>query len=651
MNRLVGTTLVALLVLGGPASAQEFLRGDANSDRSVSIADADYVLKWLFLGHDAPDCLRSADADASSTVDLTDAIQVLNHLVLGGPTPCAPFPEPGVDDTNDALDCESWGDGTPLADDGARLSVSGGVADADGRVVLTVVVSGSSDLSGWAATIGIEGDAFANGTRADATDLTELMETGFLGARVGGEQLRAGFLASLVEPIFIAAGDDTAVAEIEVCLAGGTAPGDYALSVEFAELIDFDTSRAIVPEVEAGIVTVPAGWPADAGCTSTADPEEVPARCDPRDPPDPPDPPGPNVDFMRGDANSDGTISISDSLMLRRFLFNGDRRPPCMDAADANDDGSVNLTDPIMILSHIHLGGAPLPAPYLEVGPDPTGDNRGCDAYDVVAPEETDDVIEIGSIDAAPGEDVLVPVYLTNAFETEAFQLVIEYDSAAFEPVFEGMDNPVLDGAFLGDIGALDEPGYHAVRPLGDDRFVVGLIPSLINTGFEVPPGERRLVFYIAGRVSDTLQEGDEVVLAPTNGTDGAGVGALGLRNEITFRGDARYVSGMPQTIPGILAIVGDVTIFRGDVNHDGDIDVTDAVNELNYLFGGGPTPPCLKAADANDDGELSIVDPIAILNTLFLGTVRIAPPYPGIGLDPTPDDFPTCPPQPRRAD
>ncbi len=71
-DRLVRiTALLGALALCGPATAQEFLRGDANSDRSVSVADADYIFKWLFLGHDAPDCLRSADVDTSAMVNIT----------------------------------------------------------------------------------------------------------------------------------------------------------------------------------------------------------------------------------------------------------------------------------------------------------------------------------------------------------------------------------------------------------------------------------------------------------------------------------------------------------------------------------------------------------------------------------------------------
>lgn len=59
---------------------------------------------------------------------------------------------------------------------------------------------------------------------------------------------------------------------------------------------------------------------------------------------------------------------------------------------------------------------------------------------------------------------------------------------------------------------------------------------------------------------------------------------------------------------------------FRGDVNGDGAITLTDAVYLDNYLFVGGPAPPCLEAADANDDGSINISDVVFILAYLFQG-------------------------------
>ena len=84
----------------------------------------------------------------------------------------------------------------------------------------------------------------------------------------------------------------------------------------------------------------------------------------------------------------------------------------------------------------------------------------------------------------------------------------------------------------------------------------------------------------------------------------------------------------------------------RGDLDGDGDTNITDPIALLRLLFGGGGAPGCLDAADSNDDGKLDVADPVFLLSSLFLGTGR--PPIPSslCGLDPTEDDL-NCQGQP----
>jgi hypothetical protein len=76
----------------------------------------------------------------------------------------------------------------------------------------------------------------------------------------------------------------------------------------------------------------------------------------------------------------------------------------------------------------------------------------------------------------------------------------------------------------------------------------------------------------------------------------------------------------------------------RGDADGDGEINITDGVFTLNFLFHGGRAPVCREAANANDDADLNITDGVYLLNFLFLGGP--APPAPG------PATFP-CGPDP----
>ncbi|MDO8559723.1 MAG: Ig-like domain-containing protein [bacterium] len=67
----------------------------------------------------------------------------------------------------------------------------------------------------------------------------------------------------------------------------------------------------------------------------------------------------------------------------------------------------------------------------------------------------------------------------------------------------------------------------------------------------------------------------------------------------------------------------------RGDANDDSQVDMSDAVYLLNFLFRSeGEILPCWDAGDANGDGALNISDPIFLLNFLFLGGESPGPLY-----------------------
>jgi hypothetical protein len=92
--------------------------------------------------------------------------------------------------------------------------------------------------------------------------------------------------------------------------------------------------------------------------------------------------------FVRGDANSDGTINLTDGVRILNFLFTGGTVPECMDAADSDDSGGTQLsiTDAIRILGWLFSGGTapppPTPStgayPTSDCGPDPTPDSFDC---------------------------------------------------------------------------------------------------------------------------------------------------------------------------------------------------------------------------------------------------------------------------------
>jgi hypothetical protein len=87
-----------------------------------------------------------------------------------------------------------------------------------------------------------------------------------------------------------------------------------------------------------------------------------------------------DVTFVRGDANGDGAVNISDPIFHLNSLFVGGEAVPCPDAADGNDDGFLNISDAIAVLAFLFQGTTPLQPPHPEAGVDPTPDDLGCGA-------------------------------------------------------------------------------------------------------------------------------------------------------------------------------------------------------------------------------------------------------------------------------
>ncbi|HVR75220.1 MAG TPA: hypothetical protein VMT52_12850, partial [Planctomycetota bacterium] len=101
---------------------------------------------------------------------------------------------------------------------------------------------------------------------------------------------------------------------------------------------------------------------------------------------------GPEKRFVRGDANADGVINLTDAVAVLGYLFLGSEAPPCLDAADADDSGAdqPTLTDAVRILAWLFLGGLEPPPPtpsspsYApgDCGVDPTPDDGiTCDDF------------------------------------------------------------------------------------------------------------------------------------------------------------------------------------------------------------------------------------------------------------------------------
>ncbi|MFQ5654970.1 MAG: dockerin type I repeat-containing protein, partial [Planctomycetota bacterium] len=88
-----------------PPPSGEFVRGDANGSGLIDIADAVFLLAFLFSNGDPPPCDDAADVNDDGMIDISDPVNLLAFLFSNGPPPPPPHPDCGVDPTDDLLDC------------------------------------------------------------------------------------------------------------------------------------------------------------------------------------------------------------------------------------------------------------------------------------------------------------------------------------------------------------------------------------------------------------------------------------------------------------------------------------------------------------------------------------------------------------------
>jgi hypothetical protein len=86
--------------------------------------------------------------------------------------------------------------------------------------------------------------------------------------------------------------------------------------------------------------------------------------------------------FVRGEANGDGKMDLSDAIYILGFLFLGTPTSlGCREAADVDDNGAIDLSDPVRLLGYIFLGGAAPSFPLPGCGEDPGAYDLGCEVY------------------------------------------------------------------------------------------------------------------------------------------------------------------------------------------------------------------------------------------------------------------------------
>ncbi len=84
--------------------------------------------------------------------------------------------------------------------------------------------------------------------------------------------------------------------------------------------------------------------------------------------------------FLRGDANGDHVVDVSDDVFTLLALFQAPiTTPSCWRAVDANDGGSADVSDAIYSLQHLFTGGPAPSVPFPTCGWEHTGDELSCE--------------------------------------------------------------------------------------------------------------------------------------------------------------------------------------------------------------------------------------------------------------------------------
>ena len=351
----IATALLLLLLGGGfgvatPASAQLFIRGDANNNNSVALPDAIFILNYFYAGGAAPMVQASLDANDNGVPEISDAAYILRLLFDGGPNPPAPFPSLGADTT------------PPDFPSSRSANVTFELGDAQ-------ACPGNSVRVPFQLTTNMAIEALSFRVIYDPLYLTyDLIDDdplfpligqapGFIDVDASSGTLIGGIVFDLVQPS-----------------SGGLLPqsGTGIFDLLFT-VAPFTTEGMLLDlTLEDDVTISPAAYNLVSALgeveRATLVHATVLAEC-------------PQLLFRRGDANEDGMVSMSDAVFLVSRLYLAGAPSECERTNDTNGDNQVDLGDIIFLLNALFAAGPNLPAPYPACGSDALAGTVVCTTY------------------------------------------------------------------------------------------------------------------------------------------------------------------------------------------------------------------------------------------------------------------------------
>jgi hypothetical protein len=308
-----------------------------------------------------------------------------------------------------------------------------------------------------------------------------------------------------------------------------------------------------------------------------------------------------------------------------------------------------------------NTGTIALPAPFPSPGSDPTPDNLNCDDPGITPPVNPHPGYgfswEGASAVAAGWKDVELFLLVDTAGPIACFSIAFRVNKDAVEnvrvdltgtifpqplrstyessPAFRWRLRPLPNSPHdLLQVGAIFVADTQSLPLLGDGAGGGGAYGRILFAATTGPVAKARLLRVVVDIRRDAPRGDERPVLSPALVEDLLVVpGAVhGVRNEFGSPGGEASLTVTPLTIGELHPIIYDPgEFFRGDFDQDAAVNIADASATLNHLFLDMAGPRCWDAADTNDDGQLDVSDPIRTLFFLFLGTPE--PPAPGARL------------------
>ena len=374
----------------------------------------------------------------------------------------------------------------------------------------------------------------------------------------------------------------------------------------------------------------------------------------------------PGDEFIRGDANMDGEVNTTDATMLVGSAVVS-AELPCLDAADVDDNGIFNvspagasdlsaLNEWLYSLS-AERSGRPLPDPFPDPGVDLTRDGLGCADCTITPAGGADPDYRFDWIVEPPrpneGEDVEIFLLVTSAEGFDGFSFDLHVNTTFLDILDVDMfrtDHDNLPPGF-----ASSSLFQTSMTDSGDPDFPLSLKVGAVfaddSTGLFQPisttVNERGVTLFKLVRILAIVQDlPPDFPLGPVT-LGQLYTGPYLLSDGTSFPVDFNLVStfsGSPfkplhKGVPTAGYVVGEIFI-RGDFDGNGQLQMSDPVSGLRYMFQEDSGPQSFDAADTNDDGVNDLSDSIYALRYLFVNGPESPAPFLFCWFDPTEDEL-----------